>query len=721
MTGNFTISSLQKMDTGRLMLDQEGKKPIQGKTGFKGFMTALFKGTSMANQNKAVWNKLKDAIKDSFKGSYQHLEGENITNKLLEKYDTSKPLSSRKAVEILKQASGIQIKKGLEQVFGRDNARRAIRDILGSGKPVVLSEATGKKLDEIQKKAFTYEMLGEEGVGKEGLDRLKDAGVSPEFALRQARDGKDVQSIIDGHKIVRLKNRPSESKNLKDRVVTYDPEIIKEAKAQKFFKLHQVHEDDTQFDIGKTVSVVHKNVNIVAKALRDNDMIRSGKITPQNLAKALEQSRKDASFGLREKIFFLMAKDETIDKVVQQSTGIRFNPGELETIRKAIRKSLPEPKINLRKMIASGAFGTAFLAQLDEGGQKKDVVVKAISKNHSARHEALLHYLSTGNTKHPNIASLLDVDRTARHYNLIQEFIPGPTLENLTKANPDNKLNSNQARFLIRNLVPGLAHLKQMGFRHNDIKPENLIFNEETMQPVIIDIGGGSDEGVGAYTVLYCSPEQLQWDSEVTNKSDVYALGCTLGQLVTGKKPFSGIPNRELEGHRRRNPETPPFSAEDLKGVEPQIRDLLTAMTDPKPGNRPSLEQMMKVISGEGLDDNAKMDNNLRALFMTEKEFLSAQGVLADSEALDHGTKKIKQVFDLMVEFGMDPETGAVKEGFWDTYEEIAMQFKQDPKMRELFYDAGDQAITRRLAKITGMDPGKFNFKELRSMIGECF
>jgi serine/threonine protein kinase len=167
------------------------------------------------------------------------------------------------------------------------------------------------------------------------------------------------------------------------------------------------------------------------------------------------------------------------------------------------------------------------------------------------------------------------------------------------------------------------------------------MFNQETKQPVIIDIGGSTDKREGAVTFNYCSPEQIKEHHrrdpdphvEITNKSDVYALGCTLGYLLTGKNPFDYIAANALEAERGSNLERPPFREEDLYPLDSDVVELIMAMTHHDPEQRPSLEQIMQAASAADMrahKHGGELDGRLRALNMREQDILTAQDQLAD-------------------------------------------------------------------------------------------
>jgi serine/threonine-protein kinase len=156
----------------------------------------------------------------------------------------------------------------------------------------------------------------------------------------------------------------------------------------------------------------------------------------------------------------------------------------------------------------------------------------------------------------PHIARYLDLGAlpTGQPYAIL-EYLNGETLQQRLENAKPLKLSAVVA--IIRQAASALAEAHQLGIIHRDIKPGNIFVCEvETgvtgVLAKVIDFGvakltgpsrgddtASSQHGAFVGTTLYCAPEQITGD-EVTTAADVYALGATLFELLTGRPPFTG-------------------------------------------------------------------------------------------------------------------------------------------------------------------------------------
>src|SRR5918995_1115288 len=156
---------------------------------------------------------------------------------------------------------------------------------------------------------------------------------------------------------------------------------------------------------------------------------------------------------------------------------------------------------------------------------------------------------------HPNIVQVYDAgeaefDGRETSY-IVMEYIPGGDLKGL--INSRGRLSGAELARLGEEVCAGLAHAHKRGVIHRDIKPHNILLDENGHAKVTdFGIARALDEATqatstGAYlgTALYSSPEQLQ-GQKATPKSDVYSLGATLYQAATGVPPFSGSTPLEI-------------------------------------------------------------------------------------------------------------------------------------------------------------------------------
>ncbi|MFF2395602.1 serine/threonine-protein kinase [Nocardia sp. NPDC058114] len=146
---------------------------------------------------------------------------------------------------------------------------------------------------------------------------------------------------------------------------------------------------------------------------------------------------------------------------------------------------------------------------------------------------------------HPNIIGVYD--RGIEHGQLwiAMRFIDGPDAATLLR---DRALTPHRVAHLVTGVARGLDHAHRAGMLHRDVKPANILVESIPGQPdrvAVTDFGIAkaaaattlTQAGTILATVAYAAPEQLT-GTTVDHRADVYALGCTLYELLTGAKPF---------------------------------------------------------------------------------------------------------------------------------------------------------------------------------------
>ncbi|MBX3006399.1 MAG: serine/threonine protein kinase [Melioribacteraceae bacterium] len=164
---------------------------------------------------------------------------------------------------------------------------------------------------------------------------------------------------------------------------------------------------------------------------------------------------------------------------------------------------------------------------------------------------------------HPNIVTVFGFIENENLLGIVMEYIDGETAESLIKRK--RKVSVEESLHILKQVLKGIHYAHTLGFIHRDIKPSNILIGKNGSVKVV-DFGISSysyyDENYtptdGRFgTVLYLSPEQIKGQA-VNLRSDIYSIGCTAYELLTGYPPFYSQSDFEiLEHHVHRAPLPP--------------------------------------------------------------------------------------------------------------------------------------------------------------------
>jgi|SRR3989338_7550853 len=230
----------------------------------------------------------------------------------------------------------------------------------------------------------------------------------------------------------------------------------------------------------------------------------------------------------------------------------------------------------LRK-IGEGGCGTVYHAIDKETG--KDVAIKTMLPQLAEREDYVVKFMTEAAlgrwVTHPNIARVIDLSLQASPMFFVMEYLDGETLGNFIRRN--GPLTWQRARDILIPVCGALAAVHDDGYIHRDVKPDNIfILVDGTVK--LLDLGlvmhmqdVAINEGVCWGTPEYMAPEHIA-GGEIDYRADVYGLGATTYEMLTGKLPFDGkVIDRIFRDHIYETPDPPSFRKKDL----PQEADLV--------------------------------------------------------------------------------------------------------------------------------------------------
>jgi serine/threonine-protein kinase len=206
---------------------------------------------------------------------------------------------------------------------------------------------------------------------------------------------------------------------------------------------------------------------------------------------------------------------------------------------------------------------------------------------------------------HPNIVQVYDAgeggfDGRETPY-IVMEYVPGGDLKELIDER--GKLPGQELASLGDEVCAGLTHAHERGVIHRDIKPHNILLDENGHAKVsdfgiarALDATQATRTGAYLGTALYSSPEQLRGE-KATPKSDIYSLGVTLYQAAVGEPPFTGSTPIEIASqHVSKTPVPPRERGADISG---NLEALILGCLAKDPDDRPTAEEVRSRLDEE--------------------------------------------------------------------------------------------------------------------------
>ncbi|KAH7818131.1 putative ste ste11 cdc15 protein kinase [Monocercomonoides exilis] len=246
----------------------------------------------------------------------------------------------------------------------------------------------------------------------------------------------------------------------------------------------------------------------------------------------------------------------------------------------------------LGQVIGKGAAGTVYKAINILNGDFvaiKEIPITNVSEIDNIQYEITL--LKT--LKHPNIVKYLDTIKTKDNLNIITEYVENGSLQSLVKK--FGRIPESLAKLYVSHTLNGLIYLHDQGVIHRDIKGANILVANRSGHVKLADFGvstkisekgkTGDDDVAG--TPYWMAPEIIEL-SGAQLASDIWSLGCTVIELLTGAPPYFDLaPFPAL--YRITQDDHPPLPS----GISPALEDFLMKSFQKNPSLRATAKQLM--------------------------------------------------------------------------------------------------------------------------------
>ena len=281
-------------------------------------------------------------------------------------------------------------------------------------------------------------------------------------------------------------------------------------------------------------------------------------------------------------------------------------------------------KYKILKTLGSGGFGTVYLAS--DTFIDKQVALKVPHRQNLDFGKQLQEPRLLATLNHPNVVGITTAEKQDSVFFIVMEYVPGETLEDLITAN--GSLEVGQALEYTRQICKAVDHAHQQNVLHRDLRPGNVLIST-TGVVKILDFGTSRYLEAAAHgtTIIgsppYMAPEQFY--GKAVFASDIYSLGVTMYEMLTGTLPYDTPTPSDLEklmsgklvtAPRLRNKRIPtPVSDIVMRAMAPEIPnryqragELYAALNEersfglrPKSSHIPSVSEVSRITPSIGI------------------------------------------------------------------------------------------------------------------------
>jgi hypothetical protein len=226
------------------------------------------------------------------------------------------------------------------------------------------------------------------------------------------------------------------------------------------------------------------------------------------------------------------------------------------------RERVPFGPFFIEGKLGEGAMGVVYLASRPDADER--VALKVLPQRISEHEEYIQRFIREAkiavSVRHSNIANGIAYGEFNRRWYYAMEYVDGKILKRLVQEKVF--LDEKRAAGIAAQIADALDAIARRGLVHRDVKPGNIIVTEQGVAK-LMDLGlarstrGEFDQlTVGAKTMgtpHYMAPEQIRGEKSLDIRADLYSLGATLYEMVTGQQPFKGKTITETLGKQLRN------------------------------------------------------------------------------------------------------------------------------------------------------------------------
>jgi eukaryotic-like serine/threonine-protein kinase len=265
------------------------------------------------------------------------------------------------------------------------------------------------------------------------------------------------------------------------------------------------------------------------------------------------------------------------------------------------------PQYRLERELGRGGMGVVFLAT--DTTLDRRVAVKVVHPELAAHESITRRFLAEARTiarlRHPNIVAVHSAGSAGGLLYYVMDEVAGESLRQ--KLLREGSLSVEETTRIVMDLAAALEAAGRAGVVHRDVKPENVLLEENSGRALLADFGiaravaveasgSSTGQGVAVGTPVYMSPEQAAGE-EIDSRSDLYALGVVAYEMLAGHPPFQGPHRVVVSKHIAERP----VPVERVRADTPKaVAGAIMRALEKQPAERwQSGEELRQAVSGE--------------------------------------------------------------------------------------------------------------------------
>lgn len=274
-------------------------------------------------------------------------------------------------------------------------------------------------------------------------------------------------------------------------------------------------------------------------------------------------------------------------------------------------------KYCIEQSLGTGGMGSVYLVrhtQLNALRAMKVLHASVAEEDPEFRERFIREAKFAAKIQHNNIVSVMDVEleSDSGFSYIVMEYVDGQTLHDILQRGP---ISEKQAIHIVIEAAKGLAYAAENGIIHRDIKPANIMITKSG-EVKLADLGIAKSvnhtgntmnltmEGTMIGTPAYASPEQCRCARDVDTRADIYSLGATMYEMLTGQAPFSG--KNEFDIIAKVLKQMPQPIEQIVPSITPDVIKLIHKMMAKDPADRPQtmLDLLQELYQFEHPENN---------------------------------------------------------------------------------------------------------------------